>query len=220
MENKLGEISGNKLHQGLEALEASGLSPELWHRMRLDSNFRSRVVLAIRAEDNVPTGEKVTITKKMMDSFPTSAAIVKALQERSPYSSRNSIILKEEIILNLMKEDWEAGPPSFRGFHLDLFLMPIYTRMTPRQLKHEMGRRNIKFATPTEAFIYACMAVAPQNKETVYVLSAQMRSVLGSHILFFGRNGYGNPHMGTTEMLGDDETYSTDTYFLVKQKVS
>lgn len=190
-EQSLGDISGHKQHQFFEVLQASGFSVGLFHRLRLDKEYREAFIAQAQQLDKEMIGGKMWILEYDPD-FCHPLTIVKALKERSPYSNRHSYLLKDEILLAL----WEADPASRRPlqFPIHLYAMPLYKRMTEEEVREELKRRNLVLAGATEALCLATWLAIGRGYGAIIVPGAVYRN----SVLCFDRNGDGDPMLCLT----------------------
>ncbi len=215
-EQSIGDISHNKVHQLLEALQADGLPAGLLHRLRLDKEYRDAFVMQARTMDREMVGKKLAV--EWHEDFRDSVSIVTALKERSPYANsvRHSYRLKDEILLTLLSEvkSWRA--PS--DFPLELYVMPLYKRMTRKEVHDELVRRQLLFAGAVDAL---CLATRFSTKrggpESILVPGATLTGSDGNRsMLSFSRNCNGDPILSLTR--NGDDLFQYYTLLLVKRR--
>jgi len=213
-EQSIGDVSHNKLHQTLEALQASGLSVGLLHRLRLDTDFRREVIKEAQILDKTMIGEELVI--EYHKDFRDIASVIKALKEKSPYSRRCSYLLKEEILLAL----YVLGPPLGRippQFPLQLYAMPLYKRMAKDEVDNEMNRRQLLFANAFEALCLATHFSVRSDEEGIFVPTAFTDNAGKRSILSIGCNGNGDPMLSLSPR-GETDSFDKGDRLLVKRR--
>lgn len=207
-EQSLGDVSHNRIHQMLEALQAEGFSTGLFHRLRLDKEYRKAFVEQAQFLDRDMIGEKLTINYDPAFNFP--GTVVDALKNLSPYSGRCSYLLKEEILLSLCNadRDWKV----IAQYPFDLYTMPLHKRMTHAELDAELKRRGLVSSGAVEALCLATRFVVHHYEDQVFVPSA----IHDGRMLCFSRNGRGDPMLGLS--LSEGEDFDQGGRVLVKRK--
>jgi len=213
MEKTLGDIANDALYQGIKALVLGGFPPGLWHRMRLDSEFRQKLIAASRSFDREPPGRMYPIL--FDDDFSHPARIVSRLDERSPYAGRPMYRLRDEILIKLMMPDYESR--IIPVYPIKLYHLELYRDMCEGLVIKEFARRGLVSASPTEALCYAILYTPPrEGSGVVQCLSAQQKANGEPRlILGFGWSGLKNPIIAFHEK---PKTFPKGTIFLVKQK--
>ncbi len=215
-EQSLGDLSHNRIHQMLEALQADGFPVDLLHRLRLDTKYRKAFIAQAQIMDKDMVGLKLTV--EWHEDFCDAMSIVKALKERSPYSDsvRHSYRLKDEILPMLLSgvKIWRRSS----DFPQELYIMPLYRRMTRAEARDELVRRRLLWADAMDALSLATgFATSRDDMEGIYVPGAVFTgSDNNRDILSFGRNGNGDPMLS---LVKDEEyLFDKDCRLLVKRR--
>jgi len=212
-ERTLGDISINRIHQMFGVLQLDGFSADLFHRLRLDEEFRKTLIEHAKALDKDIIG-KMWIVEYDPD-FHHPATIIRALGERSPYSGRHSYLLKDEILCALCEAD--AAIKSPLQFPMHLYALPLYKRMTRDEVDTELLRRELISAGALEALCLATWLAIGRDDEGILVLGAEYHnvdSVSNGHFLCLSRNGERNPML----CLSEANVFNQGTRLLVKRK--
>lgn len=208
-EQSLGDISHNRIHQMLEALQSGGFPVDLLHRLRLDEKYREAFIEQAQLLDRELIGEKLTINHDPAFNFP--GTIIEVLKSLSPYSGRCSYLLKEEILFSLCEADPERR--KIAQYPFDLYTMPLYKRMTVAELDAELRRRDLVSAGAIEALCLATHFIVHHYEDRVLV----PRAIHDGRMLCFSRTGRGDPMLGLCPEKKRDD-FEQGERVLVKRK--
>lgn len=210
MEDTLGDISGNKLHQGIEVLQREGFLPELWHRMRLDPEYRKRLIAASHELDQEPPERWCQLEYE--NDFCHPSGIVKHLKEHSWYSGPNSHLLRDDILMALMMPEYDKK--IVHVYPTRLYFLDLYQDMTEGRVLREFSRRGLMSASSTDALHYAATHEPLREDRSVGCLSAQYKAKgEPPQILSLSRNEHGDPSLGLRQK---PRTFVKGDIFLVK----
>ncbi|MDO8594685.1 MAG: hypothetical protein Q7R93_04210 [bacterium] len=196
-ERSLGDVSHNRINQMLEALQASGFPVDLFHRLRLDGDYRKALVEQAILLDREIIGDEFLVDYDR--DFDGSAMLLKALKKRSPYSGKQAYLLNDEILCRLCAAD--PAQRSVPQYPLKLYAMPSYKRMDYVGIREELKRRDLVLVGAVEALCLATRFCIKFGDSQVLVPGA----VYEGKMLCFSRNGRGDPMLYLSNAEGSPD---------------
>lgn len=215
-EQSLGEISHNRIHQMLEALQSEGMSVELFHRLRLDREFRSAAMKNIQELDREFIGDMLVV--EYHPDFSHITNVINALYARSPYSRRYAYLLNEKILRDLCAKTY--APRRVQQYPLKLYTIQLHKRMSHEEVLRELQRRELLSATAYDALCLATRFENQRGTDPILVFGAAYRDPVTKDrsMLCLTRTMEGNPMLSLA--CHNLDYVDSDYRLLVKRKTA
>lgn len=187
-DQSISSLSYGQLVNALTEFGRFGVTARHLRRIGQDEHFRNKVVAAILAADR-SLEDCITQHHLSMLAGESRTSLYEAILDRY---GQGWYLLKKELITAL-SEDGNPPPPEqlfFESEMVSIFLMPLWERMTIKEVMSELELRGLRPANADEAILYTYrLGIQSYQYRSVYVPGARVKLPDGKVEMLYVNDG-------------------------------